>query len=506
MVVDLQAVRKYYEALCFQKAAELIESAQEESKEVWMHKVRIYAALSNVKKLEVLLEEGQKKWDILHSKDLALIEAYFHGLLACSKEEQILALMPNVQEKSMQGLRLKYMHMLAFLNTGQVEKAAALAKELVQEESIARPKAKEELRFSINVWVSFGDAQSFLQENEAAMSAYKKAAQLSKELPPENAYSLVRKAMIYNNMADLYEQTLQNEKALAAYKKAIALLENAQQYTFDDQLGYLCSVLDSCGNFLSNLEQFEQAKIYLDQALSWIRKAPEKFVNLAALQAKTDFYLGLWHLYQNDTKQAYECLSKAYVQQEVLVENHLEKKLELARTAYYLAQLVQERSEQVRLLKQAQKEFEKQWEKEPAFYLGVLGEICNDLALKQSDASLAEQEFKKARSWYGKALLWQPEDEELQFSLFVVTLNEIRALFFDDKRKEAITLVKTLSMQIKEEANRHTQSRQDEEALMEMLFDLCSQFHEEELLTDLQKEWTSLYAHWQSETEQNKIH
>lgn len=505
MSVDLQAIKQNYETLCFQKAAALIESIKDDSKEVWMYKVRIYAALSNVQKLEELLQEGLQKWDLFHLQDPALLEAYFHGLLACSKEEQILAQMPACTDQSLLGLRLKYMHMLANLNTGNVEQAALLGKKLVENEIVAHPQNKEELRFSINVWVSFGDAQSFLQENEAALAAYEKAKELSENLPHENAYYLVRKAMIDNNMADLYEQTLQDKKALAAYQKAIALLEKAQQYTFDDQLGYLCSVLESCGNFLSNLEEFSQAKIYLDQAQSLMDKEPEKFVNLAALQAKTNFYLGLWHLYQDQILQARAHLLKAYDQQKVLVEKHLEKKLELARTAYYLAQVMEDSKKQIQLLKLAQVEFEKQWEKEPAFYLGVLGEICNDLALK-SDAFSAQKEFKQARSWYEKALLWQPEDEELQFSLFVVRLNEIRSLFFDDKRNEAIALSKSLSSQIKEQIEKQMENVADEEALMEMLFNLCATFHEETLLLDLQKEWPSLFALWQRKSQPSQIH
>lgn len=432
----LEEARALYGKLRFQQALRLLNKMSE-TEEVLILKIRIFCTLADFEALKKTAAR-LKKLPATPQIQAALMQAEYvlqeYGDILKIREEDLL----QAAEPDLPALSLVYVKALALLDTGKVYEAKTLLDRL---EKIAGSRLDldqdEQLRFYLNILMSLADACTFLELETRAEKLYLEAIRRCAGLA-DPIFRSLRTALFWNNLADLYEQMEQIPRAQEAYEKALEHMNASLQEEYDDAWSYACTILNAYGNFCSNAGRYDLAGELLEQSETILLSHWKEIVHPAAIQAKITFYQGLADLYQEKTEEAAARLQETYDLQRELVEQKLEKPLELARTAYYLSYLETDKEQVLLLSRSALDEFIRQEQKDPHFYLGAIADLYNQIGLNEENGVQALNDLEQADIWNRKGRKEYPEDPQFLQSILSVLLNKITVLTSQEEESERV--------------------------------------------------------------------
>lgn len=320
---------------------------------------------------------------------------------------------PHQQKKA--AFQLLYASLLGEI--GQVR--LALKKlELLKEEEL-------EGSAQIEYHVLKADLLSFQEKNSQAFEEYERALHLSQDFIPEN-WRALRQMLIYHNMADLYEQMEEEDLARDYYdlaKEKLALQKRVDPL-ITDLSSYAIELLLSSANCFSNAEEFALA--YRDLHLARELYQTDPPFQKEYVKARMAYISGLIFMNDGQEQKAEASFSKAFHQQKELVDKGLDKKEHLARSAYYLASLIEEENQKQALFELAGAIFRSVYEKEPMFYGSSLAEMENELGKMASNEKQAIVHYDRAIDGYKTILKDHPQDLFAKESLLVSRLNRLK--------------------------------------------------------------------------------
>lgn len=311
---------------------------------------------------------------------------------------------------------------------GELNDALESALQLAQTQDSSLSKMRCE------AWTLCGDLYSSKGALKEATKAYGQALRLLK-VWPDNWRSL-RKALILNNLADVYEQFEQWDLAQAVYKQAWKVILEVDDEQIYDLKGYKLEILLSIANFYALIDE-------LDLAQSWLKKAEEIAQNMPKpsyyyWMSRVNYVGGLCELYgQNPNVDPFDKLFAAWsLQNTFLSLSKAASKEYLGRTAYYAAYTynpskgARQGISQKKLYEQALALFEQSAFKDPKFFLFSIASIHNELATLErlSNPSKAASLYFQAICNYQNYLHQWPEDMLAQSSLLVALLNLLGVL------------------------------------------------------------------------------
>ena len=245
----------------------------------------------------------------------------------------------------------------------------------------AHPDTKE--RWVVEMALMMGDIYSFQEDTVQARSWYDKALAFCETCIPEN-WRVLRKALIWHNIADLYEQKDDFQKADRAYSTALSYIQDVRDPEIYDVASYECEILLSIANFYSNQDDYDKAEHLFEAILIFQKDHPP--VKALLLLARTCFLYGLCELYQDTErhrKRAHQLLENAYQIHSALYDRGEARLEQVGRCAYYLADVLDDLPENYNrkenLLIEASNIFQKLWRTEPRFYLSSIAEIFNEI-------------------------------------------------------------------------------------------------------------------------------
>lgn len=469
----LDPIQQDIDELHFTQALQLLNQIPEEKRTAQ----RLYQAgvcYSAIYASKLAEKEYQKALEKCESKTLS-IKIYLRLLalyLQTGQTEKADKVYLSLQ-KDFKGISLPeslFYEALYHYEKGELNEGLELALELAQLENSSLNKIRCE------AWSLCGDLYSAQGSLKEATKAYGQALRLLK-IWPKN-WRPLRKALILNNLADVYEQFEQWSLAKAVYKqawKAILEVDDEQIY---DLKGYKLEILFSIANFYALIDE-------LDLAQNWLRKAEI----IAKQMPKPCYYYwmsrvnyidGLCELYaQNPSIDPFEKLFKAWqLQNTFLSLSPAASKEYLGRTAYYAAYTYNEEIgkiqgiSQKKLYEQALMLFEQCAFKDPKFFLFSIASIYNELATLEieNDPSKATSLYFKAINSYCNYLQSWPEDLLAQSSLLVALLNlfsVINVEKLEEHQQYLLDLFEKTLVQVWNDPETHEQALEALERLLE---------------------------------------
>lgn len=304
---------------------------------------------------------------------------------------------------------------------GNLQGALDLVHELVH----SKQKCSSKIR--CEAWTLCGDLYSALGEFQAAVDAYEQSLRFVPDYPAN--WQNLRKSLILNNLADIYEQFELYEQAERIYQQAWLAIEASDDPDIFDLAGYRLEILVSMANFYTLIDETQQAKICLTKARLYAKQI--EMPRALYWQSRIHYIDGLAELYtENPEYNPFEKIFAAWQEQcEYLAHCPAASKEYLARAAYYAAYCYDETLAldvtQEELYQQALAEFKRCSFKDPKFFLFCIASIENELGnLKHLKNTVQAEEF------YGQAIVdfenyikrW-PEDQLAYFSLTTAYLN-----------------------------------------------------------------------------------
>lgn len=324
----------------------------------------------------------------------------------------------------------------ALAETGNVHKACQLADSI-------DPASLTSLD-QMDLLVLQADIASFQEKEDKAIALYRKAIDKADFLVPENWVPL-RKMLLYQNLADTYEQAEDMTAAFTSYVDGLLCLRKQKRTDPDitDFSSYQIEFLVSLANFYSNWDHFRETRKYLHQArrLLEIRPPLQKDYYMARLA----YISGLAAMNQNKEDEARDFLSQALTLQKQLVARHQDKPEHLARTAYYYASLVDDVEQKKELYSLAGPVFYQVCQKEPAFYDAGLAEMCNEIGRLEHDETLLE----KAVAFYKQLNKRDPYDWFILANLVVARINLANVSSTCEEEEEALKKELTTLKQVR---------------------------------------------------------
>lgn len=300
---------------------------------------------------------------------------------------------------------------------GEVKKALALLDQ-VDEEDLENAQLTE-------FYVLKGDLLSFQEKNEEAFVNYDLALKTAENFEFPN-WKALRLMLIHHNMADLYEQLENESLAIYHYEQAKKWMEVQKETdsSITDLSSYEIELLLSSANCFSNADEFQKAQSDLEKAKElFIQKPPYQ---KEYVKARIAYISALVKMNEDCPNKARTFFQEAFHAQKKLVEAGLDKKEHLARTAYYLASLTDQKDKKAQLYDLAYPVFKSVIEKEPTFYLSCLGEIENERGKMETNPEAALDFYDKAIDWYSRLLKMHPLDLLAKESLLICRVNRFK--------------------------------------------------------------------------------
>lgn len=305
--------------------------------------------------------------------------------------------------------------------SGNLQGALALVDQLAHSPAIFSNRIRCE------AWTLCGDLYSALGEFQPAVDAYYKSLEFIKDYPVN--WQNLRKALVLNNLADIYEQFELYDQAEQIYQQAWEAMMLVDDLDIFDLDGYRLEILVSMANFYTLIDETQQAKNCLDQANIYVQHI--EMPRALYWQSRIHYIDGLAELYTENPKyNPFEKIFAAWQEQsEYLTYCPAASKEYLARAAYYAAYCYDENLAsnitQEELYLQALFEFKRCSFKDPKFFLFCIASIENELGNIEH-----VQNTNKAEQFYGQAITdfehylkrW-PEDQLAYISLTTAYLN-----------------------------------------------------------------------------------
>lgn len=351
-----------------------------------------------------------------------------------------------------------------FAQTGRVQEA-------IEELESLLPKVEERSdidgKLLVDLCVLFGDLLTFTEHPAQSAAWYLKALLWSEFSIPE-AWKELRKALVWNNLADLFEQEEQFDQAEICYEEALHSLEEQEMRMEGGEIepvtdfpGYKLEIYLSLANFYANIEQYDKAEHWIHKIEYILEDNPP--IQKSYFQGRLAYLKGLVNLYKDtpkSRKEAAQDLMYAYKLQKELLAKGLEKPEHVGKCAYYLAaalpQIPPFEFKRRQLYEEALKIFESVAAKEPKFYLSGIAEIENELGsccFRQDDAK-ASWYYYRAMEDYEKYIQRYPNDTLALESLLYTMLNLSRACARENDLEQSASLVEKILEKMKELAQK----------------------------------------------------
>lgn len=414
MKTQYDVIQEEIDQLHFEKALQLLKQLPWCDAKAWYQKGLCYAAMYASSQAEQAYQKALENSSLLKDKVWSRLLALYIQTGQLQKAKDAYAHLLEKEEEDFLFYKALYLY-----ETGDLFQALKTALHLA--------KTQGSTKMGCEAWTFCGDLYSALGEFEKGVQAYNEALE-ELEVWPEN-WRNVRKALILNNLADLYEQFEFWEMAQAIYEKAWLAIDQVQDADIYDLNGYRLEILLSMANFQGLIDEFEKAHEWLKKAKELVKSIPKPayFYWLSRIH----YLEGLCELYrQNPNDDPFENLFLAWqLQEKFLSKSKAASKEYLGRIAYYAAYTYNPAKaqgiSQKALYKQALALFEECAFKDPKFFGFTIASIQNEMGNLER-----WKDPPKALTWYRKALFsydhylatW-PEDGLAQSSLLVVLLN-----------------------------------------------------------------------------------
>lgn len=276
-------------------------------------------------------------------------------------------------------------------------------------------------------WTLAGDLYSAKGDLRKALDCYGHSLQLLPFLP--DSWRQLRKALILNNLADVYEQFEYFKEAAGVYAQAWKSVMATEDDQIFDLAGYKLEILLSMANFYALKDDLAQAQEILNYAAP-LAETIEQPLQLY-WKSRIDYIGGLCELYSENPKyNPFQKLFEAWkLQSRYLSVSPASCREYLARTAYYAAYCydpkIAGKVTQKQLYEQALHEFEQCYFKDPKFFLFCIASVQNELGnlASRDDPAQAYTRYAKAARSYTAYLNRWPDDLLAQSSLLAVLLN-----------------------------------------------------------------------------------
>lgn len=391
-----QKIEQALNALHFKEAEALLQKQKDEKKDdnYWLMRSKAARGLYRLDEALLYAQKAKDKVEIAKC------------LFALGKVEEALHVLHSLKKN--EGIKLVEASLLGEI--GQVKKALMLL------ESINPEQLKPSVR--VEYETLYADLLSFQEKIEPAFQHYQNALDFVSSCQADN-WKPLRRMLIEHNMADVFEQIEEEKLAQLHYAKAKEqmVLQKQSDLLISDLSSYEIELLLSSANCFGNMEDFDQAHQDLHQAYSlWLQKPPfqKKY-----FEARIAYISGLIWMNEGKENEAIRAFEHAFSIQQVLVKQGLDKEEHLARSAYYLASLLDDPKEKLALYAISEPIFEQRVEKEPSFYLSCLADIENERGrlLDQSES------YKKAIELYTQLLKKHPDDLLAKESRLIAMIN-----------------------------------------------------------------------------------
>ncbi len=464
------AIQEEMDQLHFMKALDLLDQLPNLSAFDWYQKGLCHGSIYKTKQAEEDYQQALKMSSspsFRHKVQMRLLGLYVQsGQLEKAKDiYAVLRENSNFSKPNHLFYEALYLYETGDLN-------AALAKSL----KLARLNDPSLGKVRCEAWTLCGDLYSAKGDFESAVTAYNQALDLL-SVWPENWREL-RKALILNNLADLYEQFEMWDMANAIYEKAWQALQHVHDNSIYDLDGYKLEILLSMANFQGLIDEFERAKVLLKQAeaIACTLSKPAFYYWMSRL----NYIEGLCELYsQNPKYDPFEKLFEAWKLQEIFLSKSMAASREyLGRTAYYAAYTYNPDKAQgigqKELYLQALDLFKQCFFKDPKFFGFTIGSICNELGnldIKTDPVQALDWYFQALQAYDTYLDRW-PEDVWAQSSLLVVILNLLKAIPFEqvgvEKSESLLDLFEAILPSVWEDLDTHEQGVDALERLLEI--------------------------------------
>lgn len=321
---------------------------------------------------------------------------------------------------------------LLYYEKGSLDQALDLALKLAKSDDPDLGKLRCE------AWTLAGDLYSAKDDFDKALKCYGQALRLLDFLPPN--WRPLRKALILNNLADIYEQFEHWPEAAGVYGQAWKSIQEIEDEEIYDLNGYKLEILLSMANFYALQDALEQAGSILKKAVP-LAEAMEMPMILY-WKSRINYIGGLCELYAENPKlDPFDKLFEAWKLQEKFLSLSVASSREyLGRTAYYAAYCYNEKKaegvSQKYLYAQALRLFGQCFFKDPKFFLFSIASVENELGtLEQRDSPVRARDlYAQSAQGFKSYLRRWPDDMLAQTSLLAVLLNLIAVL--DDRQIE----------------------------------------------------------------------
>ncbi len=445
MNIEQDKIQQCMNELHFEQALALLHSipADQRTMTDFYRQGLCLCALYDWKQARQAFEQALKRCtDPQDRSEILLRLAYFYVQTnqlpqAANAMDQAL---PDLPEKK-QPEAYFYQALLAYEN-GHVDQALKYALQVLQY------KSDEFIKIRCEAATLAGDQWSVLGNLSKAAEAYHQALRLADGYPPN--WKDLRKALIYNNLADIYEQFEAYEQARKAYQNAWKAMDQVSDTKISDLDGYRLELYCSMANFFALNDQFEDCDRVLEQArpLAKSMKMPLKLY----WESRVDYIGGLSELYrENPLVQPFEKLFEAWKLQTRFLQFSPASSTEyLGKIAYYAAYCydpkLAEGVSQEELYRQALDLFRACAFKDPSFYRFSIASIENELGTleRNQDPHKALEDYRQALHDFQTIVNAHPDDSEALLSICAVILNLLSVLPEELIKSEGVSLLDQL--------------------------------------------------------------
>lgn len=482
-------IRSEIDALHFRRAIELLNTIPEDEKnaEDWMHTGVCHAAA----------------YDWAHAKEDYLKALDCHPAVQLANKIRLRMVSLLTQTGAFDEAAMWYQEVLDHssdedFNANRLFTGAVLdyergnlkgALDLVLQ--LAKHDDKSLGRIRCEAWTLCGDLYSALGDFAQALYAYSQSLRLV-QFYPQNWRDL-RRALILNNLADVYEQFELYSQADKIYQRAWNIIETLDDPLIYDLDGYKLEILISTANFCALNDDTDQAKARLELAEKYASRI--EMPQALYWKSRIDYIGGLAELYTENPKyNPFEKLFSAWkLQTEYLKHCAAASKEYLARTAYYAAycydETLAEGVTQEELYLQALDEFKHCSFKDPKFFLFCIASVQNELGNMEThrDPAKAADLYAQACRGFERYLKRWPDDLLAYFSLTTVLLNFLSvadSILLETYGEKILDRIIEVLAVLDQDEQTHEQAREAAEKLLELeslyplFFEKLEQIHQ----------------------------
>ena len=445
MNIEQDKIQSCMNELHFEQALDLLDSIPPDRRAMtdYYRQGLCFCAVYEWKKARQAFEQALKQCTNPQDRSEILLRlAYFYvqtNQLAEAAKVTDQAL-PDLPEKKRPEAYF-YQALLAYEN-GHVDQALSDALEVL------KYKSDEFVKIRCEAATLAGDQWSVLGNLSKAVEAYQEALSLADGYPAN--WKDLRKALIYNNLADIYEQFEAYEQAGSAYQNAWKAMDRVTDTKISDLDGYRLELYCSMANFYALQDQFEDCDRLLEQArpLAESMKMPLKLY----WESRVDYIGGLSELYrENPLVQPFEKLFEAWKLQTRFLQFSPASSTEyLGKIAYYAAYCYDSRLadgvSQEALYRQALDLFRACAFKDPSFYRFSIASIENELGTleRKTHPKKALDDYRQALHDFQAIAKAHPDDSEALLSICAVILNLLSILPEASIQSEGVCLLDQL--------------------------------------------------------------